>query len=116
MTYTVRWVTKFYRLCEIQIFKRGSYEGIIHQKPLKFCMQLFWCRWPNEVIERSVRKQRAHIVMRYEMIFIPNRQMLSKGVMASLGTSAFQWFHMNPRGDVKIASWAVHKYIAEKGG
>ena len=27
--------------------------------------------------------------------------------MASLGTSAFHWFHANPMGDVEIASWAV---------
>ena len=37
--------------------------------------------------------------------------MLLKGAMASLGTSAYHWFHMSPGGDVKIASWAVHKYI-----
>ena len=38
--------------------------------------------------------------------------MLRKDAMASLGTSAFHCFHVKLGGDVEIASWAVHKYMA----
>ena len=47
------------------------------------------------MIEGSVHKQRAHIVIRHAVKFIPNRRTLWKDAMASLGTSAFHWFHMN---------------------
>ena len=47
------------------------------------------------MIEGSVYKQRAHIVIRHAVKLIPNRQMLWKDAMGSLGTSAFHWFHVN---------------------
>ena len=63
------------------------------------------------MIEGSVHKQRAHMVIRHVVKFIPNRRTPWKDAVASLGTSAFHWFHLNPEGAVEIASWAVHKYM-----
>ena len=63
------------------------------------------------MIEGSVHKQRAQIVIRNVVKFIPNGRTPWKDVVARLGTSAFHWFHLNPEGDVEIASWAVHKYM-----
>ena len=78
------------------------------------------------MIERSVHKQRAHIEIRHKVMCIPNRSTLWKGAVVSLGTSVFHWFYLNPGRDIKIASWAIHKYMvrmcykfnddSEKGG
>ena len=78
------------------------------------------------MIEGSVHKQRAHIVIRYKVMCISNSRTLWKDAMASLGAYTFHWFYLNPGGDIKIASWAVHKYMvrmcykfnddSEKGG
>ena len=74
-----------------RFLKEALTKGNIGQNPLKFYMQLFWCWWPNEVIEGSVCKQRAHIVMKHEVMFISSRQILLKSVKASLESFAFQW-------------------------
>ena len=63
------------------------------------------------MIEGSVHKQRAHIVIRHVVKFISNRQTPWKDAVASLRTSTFHWFHLNLEGDIEIASWAVHKYM-----
>ena len=80
---------KFYRLW--QIFMRGPHKGMI--------LQNFVCKYFGAseiwVIEGSVYKQKAHIVIRHAVKFIPNRRTLWKDAMASLGTSAFHWFHVN---------------------
>ena len=54
------------------------------------------------MIEGSVHKQRAHIVIRHVVKFIPNRRTPWKDAVASLGTSAFHWFHLNPGETLKL--------------
>ena len=61
-------------------------------------MQIFWCRWQNEVIERSVHKQRAGIVMKREVMYVSSKQTLLKGAVAwklpQLGGFLDQWLKL----------------------
>ena len=84
---------------------------MIRQKLQNFVCKYFGAGGEMGVIEGSVHKQGARIVIRHAVKFIPNRRMLWKDAMASLGTSTFHWFHVKRGGDVEIASWAVHKYM-----
>ena len=68
---------------------------MICQKHQNFVCKYFGVGGKILVIEGSVHKQRAHIVIKYAVKFIANRRTLWKDAMASLGTSIFHRFHLN---------------------